>query len=118
MLQMAKSGDIESLSKRLEENSKDLINFLDLIEYDLYQREIRLGSYLEQHCLALILLYFYQNGMLIPFSLCQPCGDEEYIGAVILFAQELSRYALNQACNVIKLLTSKIIKLMEIFNFY
>jgi len=29
-----------------------------------------------------------------------PCGDEEYVGAVLGFAQELSRYALGRAAEV------------------
>lgn len=46
------------------------------------------------------MLQFLRQGRLSTLSEMAPCGDEEYVGAVLGFAQELSRYALGRAAEV------------------
>ena len=41
---------------------------------------------------------FFKTGSLPPPSAFHPCSDEEYLGAVLGFAQELSRYVVGRAC--------------------
>lgn len=60
----------------------------------------RLNSALERFSEAKLMLQFLQTGRLSSLSQMAPCGDEEYLGAVLGFAQEMSRYALGRAAEV------------------
>jgi hypothetical protein len=44
--------------------------------------------------------HFYMTGTLLAQEAVSPCNDEEYIGAVLGFAQELARYCIGRGCDV------------------
>ena len=60
-------------------------------------RDNRISHAIERFSEAKLLLNFFQKGRLISLSDMSPCTDEEYIGATLGFAQELSRYAMGRA---------------------
>lgn len=100
MLQMARNGEIESLSALLTENMSQINQLIAMINNDMSQRENRVSNLLEKHCIVLMLDHFYRTGQLLSQSGASPCNDEEYLGGAIGFAQELVRYALHRACEV------------------
>jgi hypothetical protein len=73
---------------------------LQLINNDPCQRENRISYLIERASTVRMLIHFYTTGTLLTQEALQPCSDDEYIGAAIAFCQELSRYAVNRACDV------------------
>lgn len=69
-----------------------------MINQDPCQRESRMSYTIERFSVPRLLLNFYRTGKLASLGDLSPANDEEYVGAVIGFAQELSRYAVNRAC--------------------
>jgi hypothetical protein len=63
-------------------------------------RDFRFTGTIERYAEAKIFHYFFTNGVLAPPSAMKPCNDEEYIGAALGFAQELTRYVVGRATEV------------------
>lgn len=100
IIQQVRAGQMEQSQRLLQENTEQLLSLLNVIGKDVVRREAKLSGHIERHCVAEMYLYFFQSGQLLPqsLSLQQQTTDDEYIGAALGWAQEVSRYALQRAC--------------------
>ena len=94
---MVRTGDMKNLDQLIIENETMLAQVLISVKQDETQREGRLGQAIEKFTEARLLQKFFLTGKLVSPSEVQPCNDEEYIGAVIGCAQEISRYVIGKA---------------------
>jgi len=65
------------------------------------RRSNRVCSAAEQTAEARLLLGFFDTGSLLPPSAVPYCGDEEYLSACLSMAQDLGRYCVSRACEVV-----------------
>lgn len=65
---------------------------------DPMQRGGALGNAIQSFTETRMMQHFFDTGMLASPSTVSPANDDEYIGAALGFAQELSRYAVGRAC--------------------
>uniref|UniRef100_A0A7S3H6D8 Uncharacterized protein n=1 Tax=Spumella elongata TaxID=89044 RepID=A0A7S3H6D8_9STRA len=93
-----RSGMVESIPGLLESNEATLLQLVESINGDECARESKLGFLIEKSRATLLLHHFFQEGKVATQSSLQPCNDNEYIGAVLSFAQSLNQYALGVAC--------------------
>eukprot|EP01032_Pedospumella_encystans_P012231 gene12231-14163_t len=93
-----RSGLVESIPSLLESNEATLLQLVESINGDECARESKLGFLIEKSRATLLLHRFFQEGKVATQSSLQPCNDNEYIGAVLSFAQSLNQYALGVAC--------------------
>ena len=63
-------------------------------------REGNIGFTLERFSESRLLYHFFTTGRVASKAEVSPCTDEEYVGAVLGFAQELARYAVGRGCEV------------------
>lgn len=75
------------------------------------QRDSRWSQAIEKYVEAKIYYNFFISGELVGHSKVQPCNDEEYISALLGFAQELPRYVTGRAGEVMFPYYSKSIKI-------
>ena len=94
---MVRTGDMKNLDQLIKENEAMLAQVLISVKQDETQREGRLGQAIEKFTEARLLQKFFLTGKLVSPSEVQPCNDDEYIGAVIGCAQEISRYVIGKA---------------------
>lgn len=91
-------GDASSVVADLVEESRGIITtVLEVIGSDPTKREGFLANAIEKFTEIRMMQHFFQTGKLASPSALQPCNDEEYIGAALGFAQELSRYVVGRA---------------------
>ena len=101
ILFLTKTGrGIDDNSKQYFEENKSIISSLLLAtESDVLSREGRLNHAIERFTEVRLLKHFFENGTLCgPDQLDNP-DDENFIGAMLGFAQELSRYVIGRACD-------------------
>lgn len=90
-------AELAQCKKAAEDVIEELIAMVST--NDIMLREGRLSQSIEKYLETHMLLYFFQNGNLPSKSQClNCCSDEEYVGSILSFAQELSRYVINRAC--------------------
>ncbi len=100
MLQSVRNGDVTKMDALFQESVLSILELMQKIKNDPCQREARISSIIERVLVPRLLFQFFQTGKLARQSDFTFCNDEEYIGAVIVFCQELCRYAVNRACEV------------------
>ena len=88
------AGDVEAV---IQECRGIITTVLQLIGSDPSKREGNLAQAIEKLTEICLMQQFFATGKLASPSTLQPCSDEEYIGAVLGFAQELSRYVVGRA---------------------
>lgn len=93
-----RSGLVDVTPKLIESNEAVLLQLVESINGDECARESKLGFLIEKSRATLLLHRFFQEGKIATQSSLQPCNDNEYIGAVLTFAQSLNQYALGVAC--------------------
>ncbi len=76
------------------------MELINNISNDPCQRESRVSSIIEKVIVPRLLHQFFLTGNLAKLSEFPFSNDDEYVGAVIGFCQELCRYAVNRACEV------------------
>ncbi len=81
---------------------------MDSINNDALQKDaLKLSFTIEKFLEATMLHHFYLTGTLAPYhSLRSICNEDEYISGALGLAQELARYAVNRATEVIGILYS------------
>ena len=90
-------AELAQCKKAAEDVIEELITMVS--NNDIMLREGRLSQSIEKYLETHMLLFFFQNGNLPGKSQCLACcSDEEYLGSILSFAQELSRYVINRAC--------------------
>jgi len=94
-----RTGDLSVVDKLVEENRGTISQVLELLGGDPTQRERMLSQAIEKFTEVRMMQYFFTTGRLASPSLVQPCNDDEYIGAALGFAQDLSRYVVGRACD-------------------
>lgn len=92
-----RTGNVQNVDSYVSESQSILANLFGEAGKTHSVHDMRLNSALERFSEAKLMLQFLRSGRLSTLSEMSPCGDEEYIGAVLGFAQELSRYALGRA---------------------
>lgn len=99
LLFLVRTGKVSSVDSLIV-TTKDLIKkLLDTVGNDSNHREGgRLSLAIEKFTETVLLLHFFSHGTLASHASVQPCNDEEYLGSVLGFAQELSRYVIGRAC--------------------
>ncbi len=90
-------GQGPSLDKLVEENTQIINKLLSSTSSDPTQRHGALSQAIMTFTETRMMQHFFDTGSLAAPSILQPCDDEEYIGAALGFAQELSRYAVGRA---------------------
>jgi hypothetical protein len=100
MLQFIKDGDLTTSQAYFSEMSGLIAGMLDMINDDPCQRENRVSHIIEKVCLPHLFHHFFTSGALMKKKDIEFCNDEEYLGAVIAFSQELARYAVTRAGEV------------------
>lgn len=91
-------GDASSVVVDLVEESRGIITtVLEVVGSDPTKREGFLANAIEKFTEIRMMQHFFQTGKLASPSALQPCNDEEYVGAALGFAQELSRYVVGRA---------------------
>eukprot|EP01034_Spumella_vulgaris_P025994 gene25994-32511_t len=98
MTLLTKTGALEEIDSLSAENVIDLNQLLDLIGNDPVRREQKLSMLIERCVVPRMLHQFFVTGRVPSQSQMQPCNDDEYIGAVLSLAQEISRYVIGRAC--------------------
>jgi len=98
MLQCIRDGKISGIDVSITENKVLLLKLLESIGNDSTLREEKVSFSIERLCVIILLYKFYTTGRLASQSELSICNDEEYIGSVLSFAQEISRYVLGRAC--------------------
>lgn len=113
--------DFESIGPLIEASNKAISEVLSTADFS--QRE-RMSDSITENAESRLLEQFFSSGTLAPLSAIQPCSDEEYISAVLGFAQEVSRYCVGRACEgdvasiaTARSVVSKISEKMLEFNF-
>lgn len=100
LLFLVRTGKISSVDSLIV-TTKDLIKkLLDTVGNDCNHREGgRLSLAIEKFTETVLLLHFFSRGKLASHEAVQPCNDDEYLGSVLGFAQELGRYVIGRACD-------------------
>jgi predicted translin family RNA/ssDNA-binding protein len=88
-------GDLQGVDELIAAN-KAIIEQLISQSTDPRIREGNLASIIDKFTECRILHHFYKTGLVVPIEAVQPCSDDEYIGAVLGFAQELVRYCIGR----------------------
>ena len=83
----------------INENAKAIDNLLQKILKNPLQRSGHLSQAIQSFTETRMMQYFFNYGKLPTLSELSPCNDDEYIGASLDFAQSLSRYCVNRACD-------------------
>lgn len=84
---------------QFDENRSIIASLLLATQSDVLSREGRLNHAIERFTEVRLMKHFFENGTLCgPASLDNP-DDEVFIGALLGFAQELSRYVVGRACD-------------------
>lgn len=86
-----------SINSVIEESKNIISSILDSIGADPTKREGNLSNAIEKFTETRMMQHFFLTGKLVSHSAVQPCNDEEYIGAALGFAQDLSRYVVGRA---------------------
>jgi len=90
-------GDTCGVDSVIQECRDIIATVLQLIGSDPTKREGQLAQAIEKFTEVCMVQQFFATGRLASPSALQPCNDEEYIGAALGFAQELSRYVVGRA---------------------
>lgn len=98
LLYSVKYGMVDEVPNLLSAQESTIEELLGVIGDDVCARESKLGAVMEKSRAVLLLHRFFQEGRLATQASLQPCNDNEYIGAVLTFAQLLNEYALGRAC--------------------
>ena len=85
------------MDQLIKENEAMLSTVLASLKQDESHREGRLSSAIEKFTEARLLQKFFLSGKLVAPAEVQPCNDDEYLCAVLGFAQEISRYVIGKA---------------------
>jgi len=94
---MVRTGEMSNLDQLIQENEAMLSAVLASLKQDETHREGRLSHAIEKFTEARLLQKFFLTGKLVAPSEVQPCNDDEYLSAVLGFAQEISRYVIGKA---------------------
>jgi predicted translin family RNA/ssDNA-binding protein len=94
IMRRLKAGDFD-VDDLLNSASVDINSLIDNSEDSI--REGRVSQVIEKFAEAKIFRSFFLTGLLVPPSAVPMCNDDEYVGAVLGFAQELARYAVGCA---------------------
>eukprot|EP01039_Chlorochromonas_danica_P000217 gene217-232_t len=98
LLESVRNGDIEVIASQTEACQAMQTQMLDYIHNDPYQRESRVSHLIERSVVSGMLYHFYTQGSIPTRLAFANCTDDEYLGALTGFSQELSRYVINRAC--------------------
>lgn len=100
MLQCVRNGEILNIDSQFQETVSNIADLMQKVNNDPCQRESRVSFIIEKLLIPRLLHQFFLTGKLAKQSEFTFCNDDEYVGAVIGFCQELCRYAVNRACEV------------------
>ena len=92
-----RTGITDGVDALIAENSSLVNGLLEQINNDPIQRSGQLGNSIQSFTETRMMQSFFDTGKLAGPSALQPCNDDEYMGAALGFAQELSRYAVGRA---------------------
>jgi len=92
-------GIDDNSMKFFDENKTIIKSLLIATESDVLSREGRLNHAIERFTEVRLLKHFFENGTLCGPDLLDNPDDENFIGAMLGFAQELSRYVIGRACD-------------------
>jgi len=90
-------GDSRGVDSVIKECRDIITTVLTLVGSDATKREGLLSQAIEKFTEVCMVQQFFATGKLASPSTLQPCSDDEYIGAALGFAQELSRYVVGRA---------------------
>jgi predicted translin family RNA/ssDNA-binding protein len=90
-------GDFDRTMNMLAEGDKCLAEILDKLGENHSLREGNVSQCVEKMTGARLLYKFFESGKLAGMDEVQPCRDEEYIGAVLSFAMDISKYCVGRA---------------------
>eukprot|EP01038_Epipyxis_sp_PR26KG_P015882 gene15882-21532_t len=93
-----RNGLLAKAELLIELTEKEILKLLETIVPDPVTRESKLSFTIERYCVTKMHYYFFTYGQLISQDMIGLCNDDEYLGGVLSFLQEISRYAINRAC--------------------
>jgi predicted translin family RNA/ssDNA-binding protein len=94
---LIRTGETSLLNELISTNEIVLKKLVENLKGDLTHREGRLAQSIEKFAESRLLQHFFETGTLASLHAIQPCSDDEYIGAIFGFAQELARYVVGRA---------------------
>jgi predicted translin family RNA/ssDNA-binding protein len=94
---LIRTGETSLLNELISANEIVLKKLVENLDGDLTHREGRLAQSIEKFAESRLLQHFFATGTLASLNAIQPCSDDEYIGAIFGFAQELARYVVGRA---------------------
>ena len=89
----------DSNNSLFDENRSIIASLLIATQSDVLSREGRLNHAIERFTEVRLLKHFFENGTICGPALLDNPDDEVFIGAMLGFAQELSRYVIGRACD-------------------
>jgi len=89
---------LDGVDTLVTENESNIRQLLDMISNEPCMRERKLGGAIEKSRVCLVLKHFFLTGKVLSQNKLQPCNDNEYVGVLLQFAQDLNQYVIGRAC--------------------